>query len=200
MPPGPRPRIPPPCSSSRGPASDLLGIGAVFALMNAVMYGSVTVAVRGMTKTELTITLLTRQMVLLPLARWRCLLSAGLAQPGGRGAVLRQWRCQRPCAIFVDEVAAPCADGRRVAVRPSDARLGGPPRTGDRPTASLLVRSRVVGRRWAYPLGQGGARGRSPAGSSKARGLASPAVRLSQAARIRSLAVTGGKAWLCQTS
>jgi drug/metabolite transporter (DMT)-like permease len=41
-----------------GPGADSLQIGALFALANAVMYGSVTVAVRGMTKTESTTTLL----------------------------------------------------------------------------------------------------------------------------------------------
>ena len=44
------------------PGANSLQIGALFALMNAVMYGSVTVAVRGMTKTELTTTLLMWQM------------------------------------------------------------------------------------------------------------------------------------------
>src|SRR5271165_1888668 len=45
------------------PGANSLQIGALFALMNAVMYGSVTVAVRGMTKTESTTTLLMWQMV-----------------------------------------------------------------------------------------------------------------------------------------
>jgi drug/metabolite transporter (DMT)-like permease len=40
------------------PGSDSLTLGALFALGNAVMYGSVTVAVRGMTKTESSNTLL----------------------------------------------------------------------------------------------------------------------------------------------
>jgi drug/metabolite transporter (DMT)-like permease len=47
------------------PGSDSLQIGALFALGNAIMYGSVTVAVRGMTKTESTNTLLMWQMVTL---------------------------------------------------------------------------------------------------------------------------------------
>ena len=34
------------------PGSNSLTLGALFALGNAIMYGSVTVAVRGMTKTE----------------------------------------------------------------------------------------------------------------------------------------------------
>jgi drug/metabolite transporter (DMT)-like permease len=45
------------------PGADSLQVGALFALANAVMYGSVTVAVRGMTKTEAADTLLMWQMV-----------------------------------------------------------------------------------------------------------------------------------------
>jgi drug/metabolite transporter (DMT)-like permease len=45
------------------PGADTLTLGALFALANAVMYGSVTVAVRGMTATESTNTLLMWQMV-----------------------------------------------------------------------------------------------------------------------------------------
>src|ERR1700730_11288930 len=44
------------------PGADSLTVGALFALANAVMYGSVTVAVRGMTKTESPTTLLMWQM------------------------------------------------------------------------------------------------------------------------------------------
>src|SRR6266545_7664141 len=47
------------------PGADSLTLGALFALGNAVMYGSVTVAVRGMTATESTNTLLMWQMVTL---------------------------------------------------------------------------------------------------------------------------------------
>jgi drug/metabolite transporter (DMT)-like permease len=45
------------------PGWDSVTVGALFALGNAVMYGSVTVAVRGMTKTESTNTLLMWQML-----------------------------------------------------------------------------------------------------------------------------------------
>jgi drug/metabolite transporter (DMT)-like permease len=45
------------------PGADSLQVGALFALANAIMYGSVTVAVRGMTKTESADTLLMWQMV-----------------------------------------------------------------------------------------------------------------------------------------
>lgn len=45
------------------PGSDSLQLGAFFALANAIMYGSVTVAVRGMTKTESANTLLMWQLL-----------------------------------------------------------------------------------------------------------------------------------------
>lgn len=81
------------------PGPDLLQIGAVFALANAVMYGSVTVAVRGMAKTETARTLLMWQMatmtvchaLLLPLGcRWpsladgALLVALGLANAGAQ--------------------------------------------------------------------------------------------------------------------
>jgi drug/metabolite transporter (DMT)-like permease len=47
------------------PGADSIQLGALFALANAVMYGSVTVAVRGMSKTESANTLLMWQMVCL---------------------------------------------------------------------------------------------------------------------------------------
>jgi drug/metabolite transporter (DMT)-like permease len=47
------------------PGADTFQLGALFALANAVMYGSVTVAVRGMSKTESANTLLMWQMVTL---------------------------------------------------------------------------------------------------------------------------------------
>lgn len=47
------------------PGADSLSLGALFALGNAVMYGSVTVAVRGMTKTESSRTLLMWQMAVM---------------------------------------------------------------------------------------------------------------------------------------
>jgi drug/metabolite transporter (DMT)-like permease len=47
------------------PGADSLTLGALFALANAAMYGSVTVAVRGMTKTESANTLLMWQMMTL---------------------------------------------------------------------------------------------------------------------------------------
>ena len=62
------------------PGVDAFQIGALFALANAIMYGSVTVAVRGMTATESANTLLMWQMVTmtrLPQPPAGCSASAG---------------------------------------------------------------------------------------------------------------------------
>jgi drug/metabolite transporter (DMT)-like permease len=62
------------------PGADSFQIGAVFALANAVMYGSVTAAVRGMTATESAGTLTMYQMVVLTLA-FSLLLPLGFTVP-----------------------------------------------------------------------------------------------------------------------
>jgi drug/metabolite transporter (DMT)-like permease len=56
------------------PGADAFQIGALFALGNAIMYGSVTVAVRGMTATETPNTLLMWQMVTMTLCHSLLLL------------------------------------------------------------------------------------------------------------------------------
>jgi drug/metabolite transporter (DMT)-like permease len=63
------------------PGADSLQVGALFALANAVMYGSVTVAVRSMTKTESSNTLLMWQMAILAVAH-TFLLAFGFRWPG----------------------------------------------------------------------------------------------------------------------
>ncbi len=62
------------------PGADSIQLGALFALANAVMYGSVTVAVRGMTKTESSNTLLMWQMTTIA-ALHALLLVFGIKQP-----------------------------------------------------------------------------------------------------------------------
>jgi drug/metabolite transporter (DMT)-like permease len=62
------------------PGTDTLQVGALFALGNAIMYGSVTVAVRGMTATESTATLLMWQMVTMATLH-TLLLLFGFAMP-----------------------------------------------------------------------------------------------------------------------
>jgi drug/metabolite transporter (DMT)-like permease len=69
------------------PGAGTFQIGALFALANAVMYGSVTVAVRGMTKTESTLTLLMWQMATVA-AFHSLLLAFGFAWPTRADAVL----------------------------------------------------------------------------------------------------------------
>lgn len=62
------------------PGTDSLQIGALFALANAIMYGSVTVAVRGMTNTESALTLLMWQMVVIAILH-TFLLAFGFRMP-----------------------------------------------------------------------------------------------------------------------
>jgi drug/metabolite transporter (DMT)-like permease len=62
------------------PGTDSLQIGALFALANAIMYGSVTVAVRGMTATESAVTLLMWQMVVIAILH-TFLLAFGFRMP-----------------------------------------------------------------------------------------------------------------------
>lgn len=69
------------------PGADSLSLGALFALGNAVMYGSVTVAVRGMTKTESARTLLMWQMAVMT-ACHAALLPFGFRMPGLADAAL----------------------------------------------------------------------------------------------------------------
>ena len=70
------------------PGADSFQIGALFALANAVIYGSVTAAVRGMTATESTETLTMYQMVMLTLI-FSALLPFGFVMPSaGDGALM----------------------------------------------------------------------------------------------------------------
>jgi drug/metabolite transporter (DMT)-like permease len=69
------------------PGAEVLQIGALFALANAVLYGSVTVAVRGMTKTEAPNTLLMWQMATMTLFH-ALLLAFGFRVPSSTDAFL----------------------------------------------------------------------------------------------------------------
>jgi drug/metabolite transporter (DMT)-like permease len=69
------------------PGADSFQLGALFALANAIMYGSVTVAVRGMSKTESANTLLMWQMVTLAVFH-SFLLVFGFRWPTPQHAVL----------------------------------------------------------------------------------------------------------------
>jgi drug/metabolite transporter (DMT)-like permease len=65
------------------PGADTFRIGALFAIANAVLYGSVTAVVRGMTKTESAETLTMYQMVFLTLFFGLALPFAGFSWPTG---------------------------------------------------------------------------------------------------------------------
>jgi drug/metabolite transporter (DMT)-like permease len=69
------------------PGSDSLQVGALFALGNAIMYGGVTVAVRGMTKTESANTLLMWQMTTMAVCH-TFLLLFGFKWPSPTGTVM----------------------------------------------------------------------------------------------------------------
>ncbi|WP_246164134.1 DMT family transporter [Blastochloris sulfoviridis] len=69
------------------PGADALQIGALFALANAVMYGSVTVAVRGMSATESANTLMMWQLMTVA-ACHAALLPFGLVTPTPQDALL----------------------------------------------------------------------------------------------------------------
>jgi drug/metabolite transporter (DMT)-like permease len=69
------------------PGTDLLALGALFALLNAIMVGTVTVAVRGMTATESANTLLMWQLTTIAVFH-AFLLPIGLAWPTPGDAAL----------------------------------------------------------------------------------------------------------------
>ena len=68
------------------PGADSFRIGALFALGNAVLYGSVTAAVRGMSATESAETLTMYQMVFMTVFFLAALPVFGFEWPGGRDA------------------------------------------------------------------------------------------------------------------
>lgn len=65
------------------PGADSFRVGALFAIANAVLYGSVTAAVRGMTKTESAETLTMYQMIFLTFFFALAMPFAGFAWPSG---------------------------------------------------------------------------------------------------------------------
>jgi drug/metabolite transporter (DMT)-like permease len=69
------------------PGADSFRIGALFAIANAVMYGSIIAAVRGMTATESTETLTMYQMVILTVM-FTALLPFGFAMPNWQDALV----------------------------------------------------------------------------------------------------------------
>ena len=92
------------------PGADTFQIGALFALANAVLYGTVTAAVRGMTATELAETLTLYQLTLLTaLLRAAAAVRMGHARRRSTPPDHVQRRRQRGRPILVDARAASCA-------------------------------------------------------------------------------------------
>jgi drug/metabolite transporter (DMT)-like permease len=98
------------------PGADSLQLGALFALGNAVMYGSVTVAVRGMTATEKPNTLLMWQMVtiaafhsllLLLGFRWPTPLDAAMLIASGVANAMGQYVWTRSLALAPTTAVGP---------------------------------------------------------------------------------------------
>jgi drug/metabolite transporter (DMT)-like permease len=130
------------------PGANTLTLGALFALINAIMYGSVTVAVRGMTRTEAANTLVIWQLSVLALLhafllffgwRWPTPLDAAMLFGTGFTNAIGQWLWTRSLHL------APAA-----AVTPFYylmlvwSLVIGFLVWGDVPTVSLLIGSAIV--------------------------------------------------------
>jgi drug/metabolite transporter (DMT)-like permease len=98
------------------PGADSLTLGALFALANAVMYGSVTVAVRGMTATESTSTLIMWQMAVLAALhafllllgfRWPSRADAAMMVAGGIANALAQYLWTRALQLAPAAAVSP---------------------------------------------------------------------------------------------
>jgi drug/metabolite transporter (DMT)-like permease len=130
------------------PGADTFQIGALFALANAIMYGTVTSAVRGMTATESTETLIMYQMVFQTVF-FACLLPLGVTMPTAADAGiilasgimngLGQYWWTRALHLAPASAIAPFYYFMLVW-----AMVLGFVVWGDAPTASLIVGSAIV--------------------------------------------------------
>jgi drug/metabolite transporter (DMT)-like permease len=130
------------------PGAETLQVGALFALANAVLYGTVTAGVRGLTSTESTETLTMYQMVILT-ACFTLLLPFGFVTPTfgdgivfaltGIGNALGQYWWTRALHLAPTAAVAPFQYFSLVW-----ALLFGFAVWGDLPTASLLIGSAIV--------------------------------------------------------
>ena len=130
------------------PGANSLTLGALFALVNAVMYGTVTVAVRGMTRTESANTLVIWQLAVLTFfhsfllafgCRWPSALDAVMLFGTGFVNALGQWFWTK--ALHLAPAAAVTPFYYLMLVW---ALLIGFVVWGEVPTASLLVGSSIV--------------------------------------------------------
>lgn len=130
------------------PGADSLSLGALFALGNAVMYGSVTVAVRGMTKTESANTLIIWQTVVIAVCHsfllvfgWRTptLFDAAMLFGSGFANAVGQWFWTQALRLAPATAVSPFYYLMLVW-----ALIIGFVVWGDVPTAGLLAGSAIV--------------------------------------------------------
>jgi drug/metabolite transporter (DMT)-like permease len=130
------------------PGVDAFQIGALFALGNAIMYGSVTVAVRGMTATESPNTLLMWQMVTMALChslllvfgfRWPTAGDAVMLALGGVANAAAQYAWTKALLMAPTSAVSPFYYLMLVW-----AMVIGFVVWGDVPTAALLIGSGIV--------------------------------------------------------
>jgi len=130
------------------PGANSLTVGALFALINAVMYGSVTVAVRGMTRTESANTLVIWQLTVLAFFhafllffgwRWPTPLDAAMLFGTGLTNAVGQWFWTR--ALHLAPAAAVTPFYYLMLVW---ALVIGYVVWGDVPSVSLLIGSAIV--------------------------------------------------------
>lgn len=130
------------------PGVDAFQIGALFALGNAIMYGSVTVAVRGMTSTESPNTLLMWQMVTMTAChslllffgfRWPSAVDAAMMAFGGVANAAAQYAWTKALLLAPTSAVSPFYYLMLVW-----AMVIGFVVWGDVPTAALLAGSAIV--------------------------------------------------------
>ncbi|MGA2894620.1 MAG: DMT family transporter [Xanthobacteraceae bacterium] len=130
------------------PGANSLTLGALFALINAVMYGTVTVAVRGMTRTESANTLVIWQLVVLSFFhsflllfgwRWPSALDAAMLFGTGFTNAVGQWFWTKALHMAPAPAVTPFYYLMLVW-----AVVIGFAVWGEVPTASLLVGSSIV--------------------------------------------------------
>jgi len=130
------------------PGADSIQLGALFALANAVMYGSVTVAVRGMTKTESANCLLMWQMATMTVChsvllifgfKWPDAVDAALMIAGGVANAGAQYFWTRSLALAPTAAVSPFYYFLLVWSLALGYALW-----GDVPTIGLLVGSVIV--------------------------------------------------------
>jgi drug/metabolite transporter (DMT)-like permease len=130
------------------PGADAFQIGALFALGNAIMYGSVTVAVRGMTATETPNTLLMWQMVTMTLChsllllfgfKWPTAADAAMMAFGGIANAAAQYTWTKALLLAPTSAVSPFYYLMLVW-----AMVIGFVVWGDMPTAALIIGSAIV--------------------------------------------------------